>query len=104
MVEKRIVGINKKPVAYCTSCSEYFKGGTGLSELKRHKATSKHEKRAHLATLIEEQRKKNAEACSNSSDNSVVIQATRMCISCGKQFVTKFNRQIHSSSTMLFSQ
>jgi hypothetical protein len=58
MVEKRIVGINKKPVAYCTSCSEYFKGGTGLSELKRHKATSKHEKRAHLATLIEEQRKK----------------------------------------------
>jgi hypothetical protein len=80
MVEKRIVGINKKPVAYCTSCSEYFKGGTGLSELKRHKATSKHEKRAHLATLIEEQRKKNAEACSNSSDNSVVIQATRMCI------------------------
>lgn len=79
-LEKRITGINKEPVAYCTSCSEYFTGGTGLSELKRHKATSKHERSAHLITLIEAQRKQIAEACSNPQDNNVVVLATRMCI------------------------
>jgi hypothetical protein len=79
-LEKRITGINKEPVAYCTSCSEYFTEGTGLSKLKRHKATSKHERSAHFTTLIEAQRKQIAEACSNPQCNNVVVLATRMCI------------------------
>ncbi|KZS10352.1 Uncharacterized protein APZ42_025204 [Daphnia magna] len=59
--KQRVTG-TKEAVAYCTPCGEFFNAGTGLSELKRHKMTSKHERSAHFTSLIEAQRKQISEA------------------------------------------